>query len=209
MGRLTGRQLGRQFGRQGKIQRCGSGRGGGRGGAPAGSEVRWAGCWAADSHRVSNSCHTTAYNPLHTPCLLLTKHSPQRTPRTWVAKQTLSAPRTAMAVRPLLLAALKAYSTWYSRPSGEKMVLQEGTKTKERKLARCRELGEAPGSGQRVHGGRQAGTGGAAPGLHRCSHVAVVAAAAAARHLHRGGGGGSNVRPGDGAGAPARGSGGG
>ena len=45
---------------------------------------------------------------------------------TCVTKQTLSAPRTAMAVRPLLLAALKAYSTWYSRPSGEKMVLHGG-----------------------------------------------------------------------------------
>lgn len=31
-----------------------------------------------------------------------------------------------MAVSPLLLAALKAYSTWYSRPSGLKMVLQAG-----------------------------------------------------------------------------------
>ena len=41
-----------------------------------------------------------------------------------MTKQTASAPRTAIAVSPMLLAALKAYSTWYSRPSGEKMVLQ-------------------------------------------------------------------------------------
>ena len=47
-----------------------------------------------------------------------------RRPPTCVTKQTLSVPRTAMAVSPLLLAALNAYSTWYSRPSGLKMVLQ-------------------------------------------------------------------------------------
>lgn len=41
-----------------------------------------------------------------------------------VTKQTVSVPRTAMAVSPLLFAALNAYSTWYSRPSGLKMVLQ-------------------------------------------------------------------------------------
>lgn len=44
---------------------------------------------------------------------------------TCVTKQTLSTPRTAMAVKPVLLAALKAYSTWYNRPSGEKMVLHK------------------------------------------------------------------------------------
>ena len=34
-----------------------------------------------------------------------------------------SVPRTPMEVSPLVLMALKAYSTWYSRPSGEKIVM--------------------------------------------------------------------------------------
>jgi hypothetical protein len=34
-----------------------------------------------------------------------------------------SLPHTAMAVCPLDLTALKAYSTWYRRPSGEKIVM--------------------------------------------------------------------------------------
>ena len=41
----------------------------------------------------------------------------------WVTTHTQSAPRTASDVRATLFTALKAYSTWNSRPSGEKMVM--------------------------------------------------------------------------------------
>ena len=91
-----------------------------------------------------------------------------RRPPTCVTKQTLSVPRTAMAVSPLLLAALNAYSTWYSRPSGLKMVLQRAVDGREDSVNR-------------------AGEGGASSGCSRtarwptaqCLHVAVIAAAAA------------------------------
>ena len=111
-----------------------------------------------------------------------------------MTKHTLSAPRTAMAVRPLLLAALNAYSTWYSRPSGEKMVLQAGRARMRRKEAQSMRGRPLVAGSVRGRGGQQASAGGAAPGLHRCSHVAVVAAATAARHLHRERGNYSSVR---------------
>ena len=41
----------------------------------------------------------------------------------WTAITTLSSPRTATAVNCVCFTAFMAYSTWYNRPSGEKMVM--------------------------------------------------------------------------------------
>lgn len=41
----------------------------------------------------------------------------------WVTQTAESTPFTATEVRPAWLMALKAYSTWYRRPSGEKIVM--------------------------------------------------------------------------------------
>lgn len=75
----------------------------------------------------------------------LCQHPHHQPPPTCVTKQTVSVPRTAMAVSPLLFAALNAYSTWYSRPSGLKMVLQTRVTGRQggRRLIR---LGDAGGS---------------------------------------------------------------
>ncbi|CAH2011069.1 unnamed protein product [Acanthoscelides obtectus] len=41
----------------------------------------------------------------------------------WVTQQAVSTPFTATEVRPAWFIALKAYSTWYNLPSGEKIVM--------------------------------------------------------------------------------------